>query len=110
MIAPTTPPASNPLESVAMAMKTAGSAIRDGAGDANAKVQELLPKVGQTVSTGVYNGSYYLSFGLVFPTLFLCRIIPGGNAIASGVIDGASAASETVKGWREQTPAPTPAQ
>ena len=82
-------------------MQTAAGALRDGAGDASAKVQEVLPKVGNFVSRGAYNGSYYASYGIVFPTLFLCHIIPGGKSIASGIVDGAAAASDYIRGLRQ---------
>jgi hypothetical protein len=77
--------------------QTAANAARDGAADASAKVRELLPKVSATVSRGVYNGSYYVAFGVVFPTLFLCRILPGGNPLAAGIVDGAAAARDNVR-------------
>lgn len=94
-------PASHPLDAVANAMQTAAGALRDGAGDASAKVQEVIPKVSNFVSRGAYNGSYYASYGIVFPTLFLCHIIPGGKSVASGIVDGAAAAADYVRGLNQ---------
>lgn len=88
------------LNGVAHAMQTAAAAAREGAADASAKVQELLPRVSEFVSSGVYNGSYYAAYGLVFPTLYLCHIIPGGKSVADGLRDGAQAATDYVRELR----------
>jgi hypothetical protein len=92
--------AESPMQAAADTLQTAANAARDGAADASAKVRELLPKVSATVSRGVYNGSYYVAFGVVFPTLFLCRVIPGGQALAAGIVDGAAAASDNIREMR----------
>lgn len=93
--------AGHPLDAVANAMQTAAGALRDGAHDASTKVQEVLPRVSNFVSRGAYNGSYYASYGVVFPTLFLCHVIPGGKSVASGILDGAAAASDYIRGLKQ---------
>jgi hypothetical protein len=92
----------DPLKSVASAMATAAEAVRDGASDAAAKVQKALPATGEFVSRFVYSSCYFVSYGVVFPTLFLANAIPGGGPIAAGLADGASAASDFVKEMRAQ--------
>jgi hypothetical protein len=87
-------------------MRSAADAIRDGAADAKTSVHDVLPKAQHFVSRGIYHGSYYLSYGVVFPTVFLCHIIPGGQSLASGIVDGAVAGAEYVRGLRQPAPAP----
>ena len=53
------------------------------------------------LSRMTYSTGYYLSYGVVFPTLFLVRIIPGAQAVVSGFVDGAVAARAYVEDLRE---------
>jgi len=92
----------DPLKSVATAMSSAAEAMRDGASDAAAKVQQALPATSEFVSRFVYSSCYFVSYGVVFPTLFLANVIPGGGPIAAGLCDGASAAGDFVKELRAQ--------
>jgi hypothetical protein len=48
-----------------------------------------------------YSTGYYLSYGVVFPTLFFLRAVPGAQAVVSGFVDGAAAARHYVGGLRE---------
>jgi len=91
---------SDPLKSVATAMSSAAEAMRDGASDAAAKVQQVLPATSEFVSRFVYSSCYFISYGVVFPTLFLAHVIPGGAPVALGLTDGASAACDGVKELR----------
>jgi hypothetical protein len=95
-------PTDAPLQTAANVLQTAAGAARHGAADASAKVREVLPKVSEFVSKGAYNGSYYLAYGVVFPTLFLCHIIPGGTSFATGIVDGVAAANDYVRKVRSQ--------
>jgi len=94
-------PATDPLGAVGDAMQSAAAAMRDGAADASARVHELVPQVQHFISRGVYNGSYYFSYGVVFPTVFLCHLIPGGKSLASGIVDGALAGADYVRGLKK---------
>jgi len=60
------------------------------------------------LSQMIYNTGYYLSYGVVFPPVFLARIIPGAQAVASGFVDGAAAARDYVEGLREPEAAQWP--
>jgi hypothetical protein len=95
----------DPLKTVATAMASAAEAVRDGASDAAARVEKALPAAGQFVSRFVYSSCYFVSYGVVFPTLFLAHMIPGGSPIATGLCDGAGAASDFVKEMRRPKPA-----
>lgn len=94
--------ANQPLQAVATAMATAAGAMRDGTSDAIAKAREAVPAVGRFVSRVVYSSSYYLSFGVVFPTMLVANIVPGGEVLASGLVDGASAARSAIAGRKEK--------
>jgi hypothetical protein len=84
-------------------MSTAAGAVRDGASDAVAKAREAVPAVGRFVSRVVYSSCYYVSFGVVFPTMLVANIVPGGDVLASGLLDGASAAKSAVAGRKEKS-------
>ncbi len=44
----------------------------------------------------VYNTTYTVSYGLVFPVAFVAQAIPRDNAAVRGFIDGAAAATRQV--------------
>ncbi len=93
---PTVETANDPLKAVAAAMANAAHSVREGAGDAYAKARQAVPVTGQLFSRFVYSGSYYLSYGVVFPTLLVAKSIPGGGQVASGLFDGATAANAAI--------------
>jgi hypothetical protein len=94
--------ATDPLKSVATAMATAAEAMRDGAGDAVAKVRQVVPATTQAVSKVVYSGFYYTAYGIVFPTMFVTTFVPGMGPIAAGLEDGARAASDVLHEMKER--------
>ena len=57
-----------------------------------------------SLSQFAYASGYYLSYGVVFPTLFIIHIIPGGRSLISGFVDGAAAADAYLKGLRAAAP------
>ena len=95
----------SPLKSVTTAMATAAEAVRDGASDAMAKVKEAVPATGEYVSRFVYSSFYYLSYGVVFPTLLVTNFIPGCGPIADGLVDGATAANDVIQEMKEKNAA-----
>ena len=95
--------ANEPLKAVATAMATAAGAMRDGTSDAVAKAREAVPVVGRFVSRVVYSSSYYVSFGVVFPTMLVANIVPGGEALATGLMDGATAARSAIANRKEKS-------
>jgi hypothetical protein len=66
----------------------------------------LMPttKPALSLSRIAYDGGYYLSYSVVFPTLFMIHIIPGGRSLISGFVDGAAAANVYLKGLRAASP------
>jgi hypothetical protein len=79
----------NSLESVASAMK-------EGAADANKAASIVLPVIGKILSKTVYNGCYYISFGVTFSALTVGRLLPRDNVAGRGLHDGVLAAKEKV--------------
>jgi hypothetical protein len=54
------------------------------------------------VSRIAYDSGYYLTYGVVFPTVFLVHLIPGVRGLTSGFVDGAAAARKYVDGLAHQ--------
>ena len=94
-----------PLRAVATAVATAAGAMRDGTSDAVSKAREAVPVVGRFVSRVVYSSSYYLSFGVVFPTMLVANIVPGGDVLATGLLDDASQPWSAIAGRKEKSSA-----
>jgi hypothetical protein len=94
---------SDPLKAVANAMDAAVKAAKEGAEDARTTAVDALPAAGQMLSRLVYNTCYAVSYGVVFPTVFVARSLPVNNAAVHGFIDGAHAAVDMV---REMKPRP----
>jgi|SRR5579875_1880377 len=97
-------PAADPLRSAADAMALALQAVKDGAADAQDKVNEMMPAIGGFLSRLTYTTCYAVSYGVVFPTLLVARAVPKDNAIVNGLVDGARAARDAIEG-RYQEPA-----
>jgi hypothetical protein len=91
---------SDPLKLVAEAMAKAAEALGDGECDRGVDgVRSEAAKRG-FVSRAVYSICYYASYSVVLPTLFLAHAVPGARPIGSGLSDGASAASTTIRKMR----------
>ncbi|MCY2966864.1 MAG: hypothetical protein NT069_25075 [Planctomycetota bacterium] len=92
--------ADDAMNKVAQAMSDAAGAIRSGASDATEKARQLAPAAARVVGQTVYTTCYYLSYGVVFPTMFVASFIPKNNALVHGLVDGARAASDAVADLR----------
>jgi len=84
--------------------------VRDGASDAAAKVQTTQPAASRFVSRFVYSSCYFVSYGVVFPTMLVANYVPGGTPIASGLLDGANAANDLIGEMRSKAAARKAAQ
>jgi len=51
----------------------------------------------------VYSACYYLSFGMVFPTVLVARTIPAPAVVRNGFADGAGAARDSVQHLRQSS-------
>lgn len=93
----------DPLHSVAAALDTAARAARGGMEDASATVSGALPDLTSSLSGLAYKTCYAISYGIVFPTIFVVRAIPKENAVVHGLIDGARAATDVVNEMRAKS-------
>ena len=54
------------------------------------------------MSKSIYATCYYLSYGVVFPTLLVASVIPMNNPIGHGITDGAAAAKDAVQHLKDR--------
>lgn len=95
---------SDPLKAVADALDAAVKVAREGAEGARLSAAEALPEAERQLSRMIYNACYYLSYGVVFPTVFVARTIPQNNPVVHGLIDGAHAAMDMVQDLKTSQP------
>jgi hypothetical protein len=91
---------SDPLKNVADALANAAKRAKSGAADAKAATAKAMPAASRFLASLVYNTSYALSYGVVYPAVLIARSIPANNAFVHGFVDGARAASDTVDHWK----------
>ena len=94
----------DPLGRAADAMGSAVLAVKEGASEVQTRVSESIPAVGHFLSRMIYNSSYALSFGVVFPVMLVVRAVPKNNALVYGLVDGALAAQDVVDRWGAAEP------
>jgi hypothetical protein len=83
---------SDPLQTIATAMKHASQA----AGEETIANPQNLPAGHGIVWRNTYSVFYYTAYGLTLPALFVAYTVPGFGPIADGLIDGASAACSSI--------------
>jgi len=64
---------------------------------ADENANELVPRAVRGVSRLAYNGSYWLSYGVVYATVFVAHSLPQENPVMNGFRDGARAAVDALK-------------
>jgi hypothetical protein len=104
-----TPASQKAVRTVVDAWDLAVQAAKDGASSAKTTAGHVVPAAGRFLSRTVYTLSYSLSYGFVFPVVFVAKSMPADNAIAHGLVDGARAASDWVddlKHRKSESPAP----
>jgi hypothetical protein len=92
-----------PLRSAADAMALALQAAKDGAANAQQGVSDVVPAVGGFLSRLTYTACYAVSYGVVFPTIFVARAVPKENALVNGLVDGARAARAAIEGRHHES-------
>lgn len=96
------------LTEAAQGEESMAAAIDEGVRDARAAAERLFPAVGGLLRKGVYNGFYYLTYGVVFGGLAVGHLVPKGSAVAEGVREGAKAACHDFEEWEAGAPAAAP--
>ena len=77
-------------------------AARDGAADARDAAIRTWNATSQFASRFVYSTCYTVSYGVVFPAVFLAHSIPRNNAVVRGLVDGAQDAIHKVDQLRSK--------
>ncbi len=77
-------------------LESVTDAVKEGVADATKTVNTVLPAIGKVVSKTVYNGCYYISFGVTFSALTVGKLLPIDNVVGRGLHDGAEAAKDTI--------------
>lgn len=98
--------ASDPMKTVADALEKAVHSATESVADARASLEKSLPDAQRFMSRLVYTTCYTLSYGVVFPTVWVARSIPADNALVTGVTEGAKAAIEAVDQMKNRQLAP----
>ena len=96
------------FRTVADAWDIAVQAVKDGASHATAMAGNAIPDTGRFLSRMVYTMSYSFSYGCVFPVAFVAKSLPSDNAIVTGMVDGARAASDWAQELKHRKPEPAP--
>jgi hypothetical protein len=81
------------LNSVSGTLDLVANAARSGAADARVAATKALSNTRLFLSRVIYQTTYAVSYGVVFPAAFVARAIPRDNAAVRGFIEGAHAAS-----------------
>jgi hypothetical protein len=84
------------LNSVSGTLELVANAARNGAADARVAANQALSNTSLFLARVVYQTTYAVSYGVVFPTALVARAIPRDNAAVRGFIEGAHAASRRV--------------
>ena len=102
-------PSSDPMKTVADALEKAAQTATDTVADAKASFEKSLPAASRFLSRLVYTSCYSLSYGIVFPTVWVAKSIPPDNPVVTGLAEGAKAAIDAVDQWKNrQLAAPAP--
>ena len=80
--------------------------ISEGAADACTAATNATQAAGKAARKTVYSGFYYLTYGVVYGTLFVGSLIPSNNAMGEGVRAGADAARKDFANREQPEAAP----
>ena len=69
---------------------------QSAASEEEARQEQVQPAIRRSVSQYVYASCYYVSYGIVFPTVFVASFVPMDNPFGHGLIDGTAAARDSV--------------
>ncbi len=98
------------MERAAESAESVTEAVREGADDAREAAAGFIPAVGNFLHKGIYNGFYYLTYGVVFGSLVVGSIIPSNSAVSEGMRDGAQAAKRAFEHGGETAAEAGPAE
>jgi hypothetical protein len=90
----------DPGQASSGALELVARAARDGAADAREAATRTWAATSLFASRFVYTTCYTVSYGVVFPVMFLACSIPQNNSAVRGLIDGAHAAMQKAEQCR----------
>ena len=71
--------------------------------------EDAVVTAGGFLSRMIYTASYSVSYGVVFPAMFLAYSVPRDNALVRGLLDGGRAASDAIAALYDESQHPEPA-
>ena len=87
---------SDPMKLIADALDSAVQSTKEGVEKARVTAADAVPAAADLLSQVAYKTCYGISFGVVYTTMRLIRVIPKDNAIIHGFVDGSHAAMDSV--------------
>lgn len=99
----------DPLKAMGDAIVEAADKVKEGAADIRRSAEQAFPEASNVASKFAYNACYAISYGIVFPSIFLARSVPKDNALVHGLVDGARAAVDMVEEMKKEKAAEHPA-
>jgi hypothetical protein len=82
--------------------KVVVESVKAGATAAQQGVDDFVPAIGKNLRQLVYNGFYYVSFGVTFSALTVASLVPMDNVMREAVADGAAAAKQAFRQQHER--------
>jgi hypothetical protein len=82
----------NAFSALGKALGSAAEKVEAGTNVALQSAKKTASATGEVFAGGVYNTSYWISYGFVFSTVYLTELLPEENSFRKGLEEGASAA------------------
>lgn len=83
-------------------------AARAGASDARSAAHGFLPAVGKTASVCLHSAGYAVAYSVVFPAVFVSRLVPHNNPVVYGLTDGGRAGFDLARSTLSPAAEPQP--
>lgn len=83
-------------------------AARAGASDARSAARGFLPAVGKTASVCLHSTGYAVAYSVVFPAVFVGRLVPQNNPVVYGLTDGGRAGLDLARSTLSPAAEPQP--
>jgi hypothetical protein len=93
----------HPFSALGDALESAAEKFEEGTAVATRSAKNAAKTTRKLFAGGVYNSAYWISYGLVYSTVYLIELFPESNSFRRGLEEGASDAqakvhAETKKG------------
>jgi hypothetical protein len=95
----------NPYSALGDALESAAEKFEDGTAIATRSAKNAAKATRKVFAGGVYNSAYWISYGLVYSTVYLIELFPEDNSFRRGLEEGASDAQTKVHAEKKKVPA-----